>query len=255
MKVIKLGGAAGIDPEPLLQHLASLEEPWILVHGGNEELNEVSRALGNEPRFVESPGGQSSRVTDAATIDAIQMVYRGRINNRLVARLQALGCNAVGLSGVDGALWKATRKDAIRIIEDGRKRILRGDKTGKIHTINTHLLHLLLDGGYRPVLTLPALADEPVNVDGDRAAAAVASAIGATELQILSNVPGLLRNPEDPSTLVATIPAAELGQFTHFAQGRFRKKLLGVQEALDGGVPRVLLGSANEFPAQGTVIA
>lgn len=253
MIVYKLGGAAGIDPEPLLQHLTATDEPWILVHGGNEELNEVARALGNEPRFVESPGGQSSRVTDAAAIDAIQMVYRGRINNRIVARLQQLGCNAVGLSGVDGGLWQATRKDAIRIIENGKKRILRGDKTGKIHTINTHLLHLLLDGGYKLVLTLPAMADEPVNVDGDRAAAAVAGAMEASELQILSNVPGLLRDPEDPESLVEAIPAGQLDAFKPFAQGRFRKKLLGVEEALAAGVPRVVLGHAS-MQGHGTVI-
>lgn len=262
--VVKLGGAAGIDPQPLLEELAALDEPWVLVHGGNEELSDLSRRLGHEPRFVQSPSGHSSRVTDEATIDLIRMSYRGRINNDLVTRLQALGCPAVGLSGVDGGIWRATRKQAIRVVEGGRKFLLRDDRTGKIHTVNADLLRLLMDNGYRPVLTLPALADtgEAVNVDGDRAAAAVAAALHADDLVILSNVPGLLRDIDDPSSLVQTIPKDELTATSRFAQGRFRKEILGVDEALSGGVRRVVLATADHATplaharaGNGTVVA
>jgi len=262
--VVKLGGASGIDPQPVLTDLAALDRSWVLVHGGNAELDATSRRLGHEPRFVTSPSGHTSRVTDAATVDLIRMVYRGRINNDLVTRLQGLGCNAVGLSGVDGGLWRAVRKEALRIVEHGRRMLLRDDLTGRIHTVNADLLRLLLDGGYRPVLTLPALADsgEAVNVDGDRAAAAVAAALGASDLLVLSNVPGLLRDPEDPASLVRHIPRDGIDRFEDYAKGRFRKKLLGVREALDGGVRRVVLGGCGgEHPVQaalsgqGTVVA
>lgn len=269
--VVKLGGASGIDPEPLLRDLASYNGPWVLVHGGNQELDALSRKLGHEPRFVTSPSGHSSRVTDRDTIGLIQMAYRGRINNDLVLRLQRLGVNAVGLSGVDGRLWTAERKDAIRVVENGRKFLLRDDFTGKPVGVNTHLLRLLLDNGYRPVITLPALAlpapgstdqAEAVNVDGDRAAALLAAALGATHLAILSNVPGLLRDPADPSTLVARIPAGSLADVEGFAQGRFKKKLLGVAEALQGGVQQVVLATTNTphplrsaLEGHGTVIA
>jgi len=244
--VVKLGGGSGLDVDAVLRDLAARKEPWVLVHGGNAELNEVSRKMGHEPRFVTSPSGHTSRVTDAATIGLIQMVYRGRINNDLVLRLQRLGVNAVGLSGVDGRIWEAERKEAVRVVENGRKFLLRDDQTGKIVRVNAALLRLLLDNGYRPVLTLPALASDgsAVNVDGDRAAAAVAAALGAHDLVILSNVPGLLRDVEDPTSVVASIPRADLESDT-FAQGRMKKKLLGAQEALDGGVMRVVLGSAN----------
>jgi len=261
--VVKLGGGADIDATPLLAELAALEQPWVLVHGGNEELSELQRRLGQEPRFVTSPSGHQSRVTDAATIAAIQMSYRGRINNDLVLRLQRLGCNAIGLSGIDGGLWRATRKEAIRIVEEGRKVLLRDDHTGTIHTVNADLLRLLTAAGYRCVVTLPALADsgEALNVDGDRAAAAVAAALGAEELVILSNVPGLLRDVDDPASLIATIPRDRLADFEPLAKGRFRKKLLGVREALDGGVRRVVLADARaEHPLEaarsgrGTVI-
>lgn len=245
--VVKLGGGADVDAEPLLRELAARTEPWVLVHGGNAEMDALSRRLGREPRFVTSPSGHTSRVTDADTLATMQMSYRGRINNDLVLRLQRLGCNAVGLSGVDGRLWQATRKEAIRIVEDGRKMLLRDDLTGKIHTVNTHLLRLLLDNGYRPVLTLPALADtgEAVNVDNDRAAALVAASLGASDLVILSNVAGLLRDPADPSSLVARVDRNEFASVEGFAQGRFKKKLLGVQEALAGGVRRVILADAR----------
>lgn len=261
--VVKLGGGAGLDVDAVLRDLASRREPWVLVHGGNAELDAVSRQMGHEPRFVTSPSGHTSRVTDPATIGLIQMVYRGRINNDLVVRLQALGVNAVGLSGADGRLWEAERKEAIRVVENGRKFLLRDDQTGKVVRVNAGLLRLLLDNGYRPVLTLPAITTEglAVNVDGDRAAAAVAAALGARELVILSNVPGLLRDVADPSSLIASVAKADLAADT-FAQGRMKKKLLGASEALQGGVARVVIGSANRphpvtdaLAGVGTVVA
>ncbi|MHB1261822.1 MAG: [LysW]-aminoadipate kinase [Thermoplasmatota archaeon] len=262
--VVKLGGGANLDIDAVLRDLAALQRPWVLVHGGNAELNDVSEKLGHKPRFVTSPGGYTSRVTDLETIRLIQMVYRGRINGDLVLRLQALGVNAIGLSGVDGRLWQAERKEAIRVVENGRKFLLRDDYTGKIVRVNVDLLRLLLSNGYRPVLTLPALASDgsAVNVDGDRAAAAVAAALGAPELIILSNVPGLLRDVNDPASLIASISKTDLASGQSVALDRMKKKLLGAEEALAGGVAKVILGSANRAtPVQdalagvGTVIA
>ncbi|MEA3190432.1 MAG: [amino group carrier protein]-L-2-aminoadipate 6-kinase [Thermoplasmata archaeon] len=262
--VVKLGGGASLDIDAVLRDLATLAEPWILVHGGNAELTELSTRLGHAPRFVTSPSGYSSRVTDLDTIADIQRAYRGRINNDLVLRLQRLGVNAVGLSGVDGKLLEAERKEAIRVVENGRKFLLRDDYTGRVVRVNVALLRLLLDNGYRPVVTLPALANDgsAVNVDGDRAAAAIAAALGAKDLLILSNVPGLLRDVADPSTLIAHIPKAQLASGQDVALDRMKKKLLGAEEALAGGVARVVLGSANRerpvqdaLAGQGTVIA
>ena len=263
MIVVKLGGAAGIDPGPTLSDLSALKERWVLVHGGSAELDEVSKALGHAPRFVTSPSGHTSRVTDPETMRALQMVYRGRRNNELVRALQALEVNAIGLSGVDGRLWIAERKEAIRYVENGRKYLLRDDYTGKVVSVNTALLTLLLENGYAPVLTLPALTPEgdAVNVDGDRAAAAVAAAMGAEALVILSNVPGLLRDPDDPATLVPRLAAQDLASDA-YARGRMKKKLLGASEALAGGVERVILaGTSGKTPVRdalagmGTVIA
>lgn len=247
MFVVKLGGAQGIDVDAVLKDLAATTEPWVLIHGGNQELNAVSKQLGHEPRFVTSPSGFTSRVTDPETIKLIQMVYRGRINNEIVRKLQGLGVNAVGLSGVDGRLWTAERKEAIRVVENGRKFLLRDDYTGKVVGVNTTLLRLLLDNGYRPVLTLPALTPQgdAVNVDGDRAAAAVAAALGAKELLILSNVPGLLRDVNDPQSLIPRIERNAFANAQDAALDRMKKKLLGAEEALAGGAGRIVLGNAN----------
>jgi [amino group carrier protein]-L-2-aminoadipate 6-kinase len=261
--VVKLGGGSNLDVDAVLKDLAALGRPWVLVHGGNAELNEVSTQVGHAPRFVTSPSGYTSRVTDLETIKLIQMVYRGRINNDLVLRLQGLGVNAIGLSGIDGRLWQAERKEAIRVVENGRKFLLRDDLTGKVVAVNVDLLRLLLTNGYRPVLTLPALASDgtAVNVDGDRAAAAVAASMGAEDLVILSNVPGLLRDVGDPASLIPRIPKSDLQSGQSVALDRMKKKLLGAEEALAGGVRRVALGSANRatpvqdaLAGQGTVI-
>lgn len=264
MIIIKLGGGADIDPAPLLADLAALDEPWVLVHGGNEELTDLSERLGHPARFVTSPSGHVSRYTDQETLGHIQMAYRGRINNELVRQLNNLGCSAIGLSGVDGGLIQARRKEAIRVVENGTKMLLRGDHTGTITSIRADLLRLLLEAGHRPVVTLPALADDgtAVNVDGDRAAASIATALGATHLIILSNVPGLLRDVDDPASLIERIPRTAVSEAEGFAKGRFRKKMMAVEEALAGGVATVTLGTAHgEHPLQaalaglGTVIA
>lgn len=263
MIVIKLGGSGQIDPEPLLRDLAALDQPWVLVHGGNEELSDLQRRLGEGPEFITSPSGHESRRTDAAAVANIQRAYRGRINNDLVLRLQNLGVSAIGLSGVDGGLLRARRKPNLRAVVDGRKVLIRDDHTGTIESVNVDLLRLLLDAGHRPVVTLPAWAEDgtAVNVDGDRAAAAIAAALGATTLVNLSNVPGLMRDVADPESLVRVLPAARMSEFEGFAKGRFRKKLMGAGEAVSSGVGRVVLATSDvEHPLQealagnGTVI-
>jgi acetylglutamate/LysW-gamma-L-alpha-aminoadipate kinase len=249
MIVIKVGGGANIDVQGVLQDVAQLWKegtPLVLVHGASDETNQLSEKLGIPPRFVTSVSGHVSRFTDEATLDAFAMAS-GKLNLRVVESLQKLGANAVGLTGVDGRLLEGQRKDAIKAVVDGKKLMLRGDHTGTIETVNADLLRLLLANGYLPVVTVPAIstAGEAVNADADRAAAAIAGALGAGSLLILSNVPGLLRDVADASSLIAHIPRAELEHAAAFAQGRFKKKMLGAEEALALGVPRIVFATAN----------
>jgi [amino group carrier protein]-L-2-aminoadipate 6-kinase len=260
MIVVKVGGGAGIAPEGLLQELAQRSD-WVLLHGVSDAANQLGEVLGHPPRFVTSVSGHTSRFTDAQTLDIVAMAA-GKANLRIVERLQQLGCNAVGLMGVSGRVMAGQRKDHVKAMVDGKRVVLRGDHTGTVEEVNADLIRLLRSHGYAPVLTIPTWAGAAVNADADRAAAAVAGALGAEALVILSNVPGLLRDPADPSTLVQRIPAAELeGVAEKYAQGRFKKKVLGAAEALQRGVPRVILASANApaplasaLAGQGTVI-
>ena len=142
--------------------------------------------------------------------------------------------------------------------------MLRGDHTGTVERVNVDLIELLLSAGYLPVLTPPAASYEGVaiNVDGDRAAAALAVAMRAEALLLLSNVPGLLRHFPDESSLIASIPAADVESYLEFAQDRMKKKVLGAAEAVSGGVRRVIFGDARAgqpvsaaLEGQGTVVS
>jgi len=147
----------------------------------------------------------------------------------------------------DGGIWTGRRKDAIRAVQDGRTFLLRDDLSGRVESVDAQFLDLLLDAGRLPVLTPPAVPPEGVaiNVDADRAAAATAVALGASELLLLSNVPGVLRDPTDPSTLIARADADSFDELMDAAKGRMANKVQAAGEAMQGGVGRVVIGSAS----------
>lgn len=255
MLVIKIGGAAGIDSGALCRDIAALwhdGQPMIIVHGGSDETNRLAEQLDHPPRFVTTASGHTSRYTDRRTLEIFTMATAA-INRALVERLQSLGVNAIGLSGIDGRLITARRKDTIRVVENGRQRILRDDWTGAPQQINAELLRLLLAHGYLPIVAPLATSEQGamLNVDGDRAAAAIAGALKAESLLLLSNVAGLLRHFPDESTLMRQIRRGELEAASEWAQGRMKKKLLGAAEALNGGVGRVIIGDGRrEHPVR-----
>jgi acetylglutamate/LysW-gamma-L-alpha-aminoadipate kinase len=249
--VVKIGGGAGIATENIVRevaHCVAEGQRVVLLHGGSDLTSTLSQRLGHEIRMITSPSGMSSRYTDSETLRIFAMAVAGEINTGLVALLQRQGVNALGLSGVDGRLLLARRKAIVRsVTPQGRVQILRDDYTGQIEQVNSALLEQLLAAGYTPVIAPLALSHEGerLNVDGDRAAAAVAAALHAHELVIMTNVPGLLADPADQSTLIRHIAADQLENTLQFAQGRMRKKMLGAQEALRGGVQRVCIGSGS----------
>ena len=266
MIVVKVGGGEGIPLEAVCQDVCTLVkqgERVLLVHGASHETNVLSTALGKPPRFVTSVSGVESRYTDRETLEIFTMAYVGKLNKLFVERLQQLGINAVGMCGVDGRSMEGERKAAIKVVEHGKRKVLRDDFTGKVERINTDLLTLLLDHGYTPVLCPPAISyqSEIINVDGDRAAAMLAAAFHADTLVILSNVPGLLQDVDDPASLISTIDKTRTAAYLDVAQGRMKKKVMGAAEALDHGVGTVIMGDARlEQPIQqalqgrGTVI-
>jgi acetylglutamate/LysW-gamma-L-alpha-aminoadipate kinase len=250
MIVVKVGGSEGIDLDAVCADITGLVKtgtPLVLVHGGSHRTNEVATALGHPPEFITSVSGYTSRRTDRETLRIFEMVYCGEVNKGIVERLQARGVNAVGLSGIDGRLLEGKRKDALKVMQQGRRMVVRDDYTGTVETVNVGLLRLMLDNGYLPVVSPPGISTEgeAINVDGDRAAARIAAALHADQLIILSNVPGLLRAFPDESTLIPHIEPARADEMMAHAEGRMRIKVLGAIEALNDGVGRVVFGDAR----------
>lgn len=266
MFVVKVGGSRGIDHDAIADDVADLlraGESLVMVHGGSAATNEVASKLGHPPEFVTSVSGFTSRRTDRRTLEIFEMVYCGRMNKGWVERLQARGVNAVGLSGIDGRIWEGRRKEAIRVVKDGRRMVIRDEYTGTVERVNTALLETLLAGGHLPVLTPPAIsrAGEAINVDGDRAAAMTAAALGAESLVILSNVPGLLADFPDEASLIRRIPPGQLPASMDAARDRMKKKIMGAREALEMGLRRVVLADGRvaqpvtrALAGEGTVI-
>ena len=262
MIVVKIGGSKGIDEQAVCEDIAAhvaTGHSIVVVHGGSNETTAVAHDLGYPPRFVVSPSGHSSRYTDAKTMDIFTMVTAGRINKRLVIDLQRRGVNAVGLSGVDGGLIRAKHKSVLKTVEDGKPKLLRGEHSGTIEAVAPDLLWTLLEAGHTPVVAPIALGGDPLialNVDGDRAAAALAGALSAEKLVILSNVPGLLRDVADESTLIPYIDQTELaGALDDIARGRMKRKLLGAMTALDAGVHEVILADGRDRSPIGNALA
>jgi [amino group carrier protein]-L-2-aminoadipate 6-kinase len=264
--VVKLGGTEGVDFSAICHDAAGLLKhgaPLVFVHGGSAEANALGEALGLPPKMVTSPSGYTSRYTDRKTLEVFLMAVNGKVNSLLTEQLLMLGVNALGLCGMDGRLIQATRKESIQSVENGKRKIIRDDYTGKIDRVNHELLCLLIEAGYLPVIAPVAVSSqgEALNVDADRAAAMIASALKAETLILLTAVPGLMKKFPDESTLIRQLPRTQISSVMEAAQGRMKKKILGAQEALEGGVKRVVIADgriplpiSNALAGNGTVI-
>lgn len=260
--VVKIGGAKAVDPAGAVgdvAHLVANGREVVVVHGGSTAVDDLLERLGKAPEYVESASGVTGRFTDAETMEAFEMAMAGKVNTELVATMREAGVDAVGLSGVDGGLLSGPRKSAVRVVEDGRKKIRRGDHSGTPEAVNVDLLRSLVADGYVPVVSPPMEGIEsggrgaagtdggvtPVNTDADRAAAVVAAALDA-ELVLLTDVAGVYADPEDPDTLIgsATTPA-ELAAVEDAAEGFMGKKVMAATEALSGGSPAVVVADAT----------
>jgi [amino group carrier protein]-L-2-aminoadipate 6-kinase len=244
--VVKVGGAAGNSIDPAVADLARRTD-YVVVHGGSAEVDRVAAELGRPSEYYTSPSGVVSRRSTAAHVEVLTLAMTGAVQTELVRRLGSAGVRAVGLSGVDGRLLLARRKHGARAVVDGRVMLLSDDRSGTVERVDVGLLRLLLGAGIVPVVGPPAVTEEGeiVNVDADRAAAAVAGAIGAEALVLLTNVPGLLSRPDDPTSTIRSVARSEIARVLPLATGRMKKKVLAAREALDAGVGRVIIAPSN----------
>jgi acetylglutamate/LysW-gamma-L-alpha-aminoadipate kinase len=245
--VVKLGGGEGLDMRASCEDLANLARcrPLVVVHGVSALANRLCEEAGHPVQTLTSPSGHTSRYTDPQTRE-IYVRAAEMVNTELVDLLRERGINAVGLTGQD-TIIKGERKDAIRAVVAGRVRVVRDDYSGSITSVDGEYLRYLLKLGCVPVVSPMAMsaADGLLNIDGDRAAAAVARSLGAQELVILSNVRGLYRNFPDESTFVRNVASSQIDNALNWAQGRMKRKVIGAQEALNGGVRRVIIGDGR----------
>src|SRR5215216_5359062 len=140
--VVKLGGTDGVDFSAICHDAVALlkqGKQLVFVHGGSAEANSLGEALGMPPKMITSPSGYTSRYTDRRTLEIFLMAVNGKINSLLTEQLQMMGVNAFGLCGLDGRLIQATRKDSIQRVENGKRKMIHDDYTGKIETVNSDL--------------------------------------------------------------------------------------------------------------------
>ena len=240
--VVKLGGGQGLDMARCLDDLAQLAQEYalIVVHGISHAVNQLCETRGIAVQTITSPTGHISRYTTPEVRDVFVEASR-TITQELIDGFSARGVSAMGMTPLVGE-----RKTALRALVDGRIRIIRDDYSGHITDMTTAPLYQALQNGVIPII--PPLADSAdglLNVDGDRASAFIARGLCAEQLVILSNVRGLYRSFPDESTFVSRVHHTEIDLALDWAQGRMKRKILGAQEAVQGGVRRVVIGDGR----------
>jgi acetylglutamate/LysW-gamma-L-alpha-aminoadipate kinase len=247
--VVKMGGARDIEHTHTCQDAATLISrgcQLILVHGASERANQLCLELGHPIQFLHSPSGYVSRYTDLRTRDIfVQAVTE--INNQILIVFKDLGLKAVGLVDKDSCILHGHRKEALRALVDGKVLVIRDDYSGLVDSVDVRRLRTMLESGITPVVPPLALSDTEglLNIDGDYAAALIAAAVGADQLIFLSNVPGLLRDYDDDNSLLNNVSREGMEYVMKYANGRMKRKIQSVSEALQLGVNRAVVADGR----------
>ena len=232
--VIKYGGNAMINEQLKQQVMEDITLLWligvkvVLVHGGGPEISETMKKLGKQAQFV-----NGLRVTDKETVDIVQMVLAGKVNKTLVNLLQMKGGHAVGVSGIDGGIIEAAMKDeALGYV-------------GKITRIRPRPITDLLEKNYIPVVSTVASDRQgnTYNINGDTAAAFIAGALNAERLIMMTDIAGILRDKDDPSTLIPALTVSEARKLFDegVISGGMIPKVDCCIEAIEKGVKHVVI--------------
>ena len=232
--VIKYGGNAMINEQLKQQVMEDITLLWligvkvVLVHGGGPEISETMKRLGKQAQFV-----NGLRVTDKETVDIVQMVLAGKVNKTLVNLLQMKGGHAVGVSGIDGGIIEAAMKDEVL------------GYVGKITRIRPQPITDLLEKNYIPVVSTVASDRQgnTYNINGDTAAAFIAGALNAERLIMMTDIAGILRDKDDPSTLIPALTVSEARKLFDegVISGGMIPKVDCCIEAIEKGVKHVVI--------------
>ena len=232
--VVKYGGNAMVNEQLKQQEMEDIVLLWligvkvVLVHGGGPEISDLMKRLGKQPQFVDG-----LRVTDQETVDIVQMVLAGKVNKTLVNLLEMKGGRAIGLSGMDGRLIEAKMKDE------------RLGFVGEVTKIHIGPVHDLLDKGYIPVVSTVGCDRQgnAYNINGDTAAAHIAGALNAERLIMMTDIAGILRDKDDPTTLIPEITLSQAKELydSGVISGGMIPKVDCCVTALHAGVKNVVI--------------
>ena len=247
MLVLKFGGGDGINFDALAKNLVALQnsgERIVVVVGANAELSRAQKERGIIPKMITSERGEKSRWTDEPTLELLREIY-GAAAERVAAGIRKFGGDALAQLGSRDNLILARKHGRMRIVEDGKLKVVDGDLTGSIKRIDSARVREILGGGRILVLAPPVATAEnavEVNVDGDKIAAKIAIELGANKLIFFANTPGLLADLKNEKSLIREIPIAEADKF---ALGRMKKKVLSAKRAIESGVGEVFFADGR----------
>ncbi|WP_294373005.1 acetylglutamate kinase [uncultured Clostridium sp.] len=235
--VIKYGGNAMINEELketvindiILMKCVGIEP--VVVHGGGPAISDLIKRLNHKSEFI-----NGLRYTDDVTIEVVQMVLGGKVNKDLVSLIQKFGGKALGLCGMDGGLVKAKKLESD--VDLGY--------VGEVTEVNTDVLKTAMNSGYIPVIGSVALGeddDKPYNINADTCASKIASALKAEELILLTDVPGVMKDPSDPSSLLSTLRLHQIPKLCleGVIKGGMIPKIDCCVEAVRMGVERAII--------------
>ena len=262
MIIVKIGGGSTINIAGVVEDLAGLDEKYVIVHGANALRDKLAEDLGQPKQVLTSVKGYTSVYSDEKLLDVMLMAYAGLRNKRIVELCQQHGINAVGLCGLDGKIIQGKRNQGIRVYQDKKLKIVR-DFSGKPQSVNMHLLQLLLDNGYVPVLTVPIIDEfnAAINTENDDVVRVLQPAIQADTMINLIEAAGFLEDRDDPASLIKNIPSSELEAREQQVAGRMKRKMLALRKLFEHGASKVIISDGRgEHPVRdalagkGTVI-
>jgi len=240
--VVKIGGHAMVNDTILEDTIKDIVLLYfvgikpVVVHGGGPEISEKMEKFGLKPKFVEG-----LRVTDRETMEVVEMVLDGKVNSKIVTTFIRNGGKAVGLSGKDGLLIVARKKE-MRMKKGEEEVIVDLGFVGETEFVNPEIIRILLDNGFTPVVSPVAtdLSGNTYNLNADIVAGDIAAALKAKKLIMLTDVPGILKNPEDKSTLISRLKLSELEEMRvkGVLKGGMIPKADAIIKALKSGVEK-----------------
>ncbi len=262
MIIVKIGGGRSINIPGVIEDLAAFDERFVIVHGANALRDKLAEDLDQPKQVLTSVKGYTSVYSDEKLLDVMMMAYAGLRNKRIVELCQQNGINAVGLTGLDGKAVQGARNKGIRVYRGKKLKIIR-DFSGKPQSVNAPLLHLLLENGYVPVLTVPIIDEfnTAINTENDDVVRVLQQALQAHTVINLIEAPGFMAYPDDAESLIKTIRAAELEAREQQVEGRMKRKILAIRKLFEHGASKVIIADGRrEHPihdalaGKGTVI-